>query len=106
MAKGRKTGGRKKGTPNKVNALAHMAFLAAFQRRIDDLDRWIRETGDGFEAVHFLSDGTKIPYLERNPAKAAEILTRLAEYHFPRKAAVALTDSDGGPVRVVFKIEE
>jgi hypothetical protein len=84
MARGQKTGGRTKGTENKVTAEMRAMFKAVFEKRLADLDRWIIETGDGFEATHFLADGTSIPYLERNPGKAAELLTRLAEFHIPK----------------------
>lgn len=81
---GERRGGRKKGVPNKVTAEARDAFKAIYEGRIEDLDRWIRETGDGFEAVHFLQDGTKIPYIEKNPGKASDILTRMAEHFVPK----------------------
>ena len=100
MAKGRKTGGRQKGTPNKSTGLGRLVFLAAFERKVADLERWITETGDGFQAIHFLADGTQIPYMEKNPAKAAELLTRLAEYHLPKQAAVQVTGAEGGAIRV------
>jgi hypothetical protein len=42
MAKGVKTGGRKKGTPNKVTASVKEAFKEAFDRRggVDALVQW------------------------------------------------------------------
>lgn len=76
--------GRKKGSPNKTTAEAREAFRMVYEGRLADLDRWIRETGDGFRAVHFLQDGTKIPYLEKNPGKAAELVARLAEHFVPK----------------------
>ena len=100
MAKGRKTGGRKKGTPNHVTAEDRAAFRMVYERRLADLDRWIRETGDGFEAVHFLQDGTKIPYLERNPGKASDLLLRMAEHFVPKLTRNEVVGGDGGPLVV------
>lgn len=42
MAKGQKTGGRRKGTPNKLTASIKGAFTEAFDRRggVDALVRW------------------------------------------------------------------
>ena len=103
MAPGRKTGGRQKGTPNKISSQKKLAFLATFGRLEGDLERWIKETAEGFQTVHFLTDGTAIPYLEKNPGKAADILIRMAEFHFPRIARSEITGQDGGPVEFVIR---
>jgi len=50
-----------------------------------------------------LTDGTAIPYLEKNPGKAADILIRMAEFHFPRIARSEITGQDGGPVEFVIR---
>ncbi len=83
--------GRKKGTPNKTTAEAREAFRMVYEGRLSDLDRWLKETGDGFRAVHFLADGKKIPYLEKNPGKAAELLTRMAEHFVPKLQRIEKT---------------
>jgi hypothetical protein len=77
-----------------------------YERQLDALDRWLRETGDGFQAIHFLSDGTQIPYLEKNPGKAADLLIRMAEHFVPKLNRTELTGKDGAPLRAVFRIEE
>lgn len=84
-----KTGGRKKGVPNKINSVAREAFLALFRKFMDagDLEKWIRQTGDS-----------------GNPGKAAELLLRMAEYHFP-KAPTEITGKDGEPVTLDFRID-
>jgi hypothetical protein len=98
--------GRKPGVPNKTTDEDRRAFRMVYERRLGDLDRWIKETGDGFEAVHFLKDGTKIPYQEKNPGKAADILVRMAQHFVPTLARTEVTGEDGGPLRAVFRIEE
>jgi len=77
-----------------------------YERRLDDLDRWLIETGDGFTAIHFLSDGTQIPYLEKDPGRAAGMLISMAEHFVPKLNRTELTGAGGGPVRAVFRIEE
>jgi hypothetical protein len=98
---GERRGGRKRGTPNKVTAEARKAFQMIYEGRLADLDRWIRETGDGFEAVHFLADGTRCKYTERNPGKAADLLLRMAEHFVPKLSRREIVGEGGGPVRVV-----
>jgi hypothetical protein len=50
MAKGRKTGGRRKGTPNKATASVRAAWLAAFDTLggADGLATWARANPDRF----------------------------------------------------------
>lgn len=104
MRGGKRVGaGRKKGIPNKLTQDAREAFRMVYEGRLADLDRWIRETGDGFEAIHFLSDGTKIPYLEKNPGKAADLLCRMAEHFVPKLAHTQLTGEGGGPLEMVIR---
>lgn len=88
MAKGFKSGGRKKGTPNKVTSTAREAFLAMFHRLSPNIEGWIAETA------------------EKDPGKAAELVLRMAEYHFPKLGRQELTGKDGEPIRAVFRIEE
>lgn len=76
-----------------------------YERRLEDLDRWIKETGDGFEAVHFLADGTKVPYLEKNPGKASDLMLRMAQHFVPTLARTEVTGKDGEPLRASFSID-
>ena len=100
MALGKKTGGRKRGVPNKLTSIAKQSFLATFGHLEKDIRRWIQETGDGFTAIHFLADGEQIPYLEKNPGKAADLMLRMAEFHFPKLGRTEVTGADGGPLVV------
>jgi hypothetical protein len=96
--------GRKKGTPNKVTRDARAAFTAVYEKRLEDLDRWLTETGDGFEAVHFLRDGTAIPYNKKNPGLAADILTRMAEHFVPKLQRVEKTIADASDEELLQEI--
>lgn len=105
MAKGRKTGGRTKGVPNKVTSAARESFLATFDSLKPDLERWVRETAEGWEAQRVTKDGAVVTLIEgRDPAKAADLVIRMAEYHFPKLGRTEVTGQDGGPVRVAFSI--
>ena len=101
---GERRGGRKKGVPNKVTAEARSAFQMVYEARLGDLDRWIRETGDGFEAVHFLQDGTKIPYLEKNPGKAASLIAQLAEHFVPKLQRIEKGISDASDDELLAEV--
>jgi hypothetical protein len=100
---GERRGGRKKGTPNRVTADAREAFRMVYEGRLGDLDRWIKETGDGYQAVHFLADGTKIPYVEKNPGKASDLLLRMAEHFVPKLARHEHVGDGGGAVKIVIR---
>lgn len=107
MAKGKKTGGRAKGVPNKTTAEAREAFRLVYQGRLGDLDRWIRETGDGFNAVKIVvADGVvqEVPYIEKNPGKAAELLTRMAEHFVPKLQRVEKGISDATDEELLAEI--
>jgi hypothetical protein len=101
---GERRGGRKPGAPNKKTEAARLAFQMVYEERLDDLNRWLKETGDGFEAIHFLSDGTECKYIERNPAKAAELLLRMAEHFVPKLQHVEMTGKDGEKLNVNVSI--
>jgi hypothetical protein len=101
--KGERRGGRKKGTPNHITVDARKAFQMVYEGRLKDLNRWIKETGDGFPAVHFLSDGTRCSYIERNPGKAADLLLRMAEHFVPKLERHEVVGEGGGPVEFVIR---
>lgn len=96
--------GRPKGSPNKTTAEAREAFRLIYEGRLGDLDRWLKETGDGFKAVHFLADGTKIPYIEKNPGKAAELLARMAEHFVPKLQRTEKTIADASDEELLAEV--
>ena len=74
--------GRPKGVPNKVTSAARQAFLATFTRLEGDLEGWIRQTA------------------EEDPGKAADLLIRMAEYHFPKLARSEVSGPEGDPLTI------
>lgn len=88
MALWQKTGGRAKGTMNKVTADVRAAIAAFAEANVPKLQTWL-------DAV-----------AEKDPARAAELLLRALEYHIPK---VSRTEFSGEVVnteplirRVVF----
>lgn len=109
MAIGRKTGGRRKGTPNKVTGAARSAFMATFQRLEPDLETWLQQLANGWdEEVTIQKPGqdpvTMIKRVGKDPGKAADILVRMAEYHFPKLGRQELVGEGGGAI--VFRMED
>jgi hypothetical protein len=114
MAKGRKTGGRVKGVPNKVTGEAREAFRAVYEGRLSDLDRWIQETGDGFEVPMRLKTGEplidpetskpRMMKIGKDPGKAADLLLRMAEHFIPKLQRHEQTGEGGGPIRTSLEV--
>ena len=83
---GRRPGaGRPKGSANKVTTAQREAFLATFHRLAPDLEGWIRRAA------------------EENPAKAADLVVRMAEYHVPKQNRMELAGDGGGAVQIVVQ---
>ena len=87
MAHGRKTGGRKKGTPNKVPSAKRQAIMESGGDL--PLDYMLRVMRDARADTERRDD----------MAKAA------APYLHPKLAAVEHTGKDGGPIESVTRIE-
>lgn len=106
--KGKKTGGRRKGTPNHVTSAARTAFLAVFGKLEKDLEGWIRETASGVErpleiggVVVLGKDDKPLTYRHgADPGKAADLVLRMAEYHYPKLSRAEVTGKDGGAVSI------
>lgn len=83
MAKGRKTGGRAKGTPNKATTDVRAAIALFAESNIEKVQVWLER-------------GAK-----RNPLGAAKVFAMMLEYHVPKLARTEVTGENGGPVRLV-----
>lgn len=79
---GERRGGRKKGTPNRTTADARTAFAMLVQDSLPELRGWLTRTG------------------KDDPARALEIVIKLAEYHIPKLARTEVTGRGGGPVKL------
>ena len=83
MAKGRKTGGRAEGTPNKSTAAAREAIARFVDGNADRLQGWLDE-------IH----------KERGAEAAFRCFSDLIEYHVPKLSRTELTGENNGPVKL------
>ena len=78
--KGKKTGGRQQGTPNKATKGVRQAIALLAERNVAQLECWL------------------IRVAKRDPAKAADLLLKAIEYHIPKLARSEVTGKDGLPL--------
>jgi hypothetical protein len=107
MAKGRKTGGRAKGTPNKTTQVERELFKMVYDNRLQDLDRWLQETGDGYEAIKILvvdKEVQIVKHMVRDPGRAADILTRMAEHFTPKLQRIEKGIADASDAELLAEV--
>ncbi len=78
MAKGRKTGGRAPGTPNKATTDVRAAIATFASANVEKMGEWLNSVED--------------------PAKKLDLYLRAIEYHIPKLGRQEHTGADGGPV--------
>lgn len=108
MALGRKTGGRKKGSKNKVSSEGRAVLLAIVEKRLPDLDAMIEDTWRGIEIEKTMPgpNGQPITVLGRlnaDPSRAAKLVLEAAEYCYPKLGRLEHTGEGGGPVEFVIR---
>jgi hypothetical protein len=79
MAKGKKTGGRQAGTPNRATQAAREAIAAFVDGNADRLQGWLDQIAE-----------------EKGPQAAFECFSTLLEYHVPKLARQEVTGPNGG----------
>lgn len=94
-----KSGGRAKGTPNKVTSVAREAWSLAWETTAPKVADWLEEVAKG------KPEDDNGPGRPPDPAKAAELAIRMAEYHVPKLAQQQLTGAEGEPVAVTVHID-
>ena len=94
MARGVKTGGRKPGTPNKINAEFRETVRLLLEANAANVARWLELVAEGSEDV------------KPDPARALDLLSRLAEFAAPKLARTEHVGQDGGPInsRIVLEV--
>jgi hypothetical protein len=83
MAKGKKTGGRQTGTPNKATAAAREAIARFVDGNADRLQGWLDEIA-----------------AEKGAQAAFECFSTLLEYHVPKLARQEVTGPNGDKLKV------
>ena len=89
MAKGRKTGGRVAGVPNRSTANAREAIAAFVEQQTPRLGHLLER----IEA-------------EEGPLAAFRCIQDLVEYHVPKLARTEVTGADGGPQVIRYEWSE
>lgn len=107
MAKGRKTGGRKPGQPNKATLQAREAIALFVNRNAHRLQGWLDQIADGIREpdqppTEENPEGLKGDWLvSPDPKRAFELFQSVIEYHVPKLGRIEHTDSEGKPLPVV-----
>lgn len=83
-----KAGGRKKGTPNKQTAEFRETVRKLLEDNSANVGRWLTQVAEG--------DGTDSG--KPDPAKALDLLCKLAEYAAPKLNRTEHVGEGGGPV--------
>jgi hypothetical protein len=95
MAHGRKTGGRKAGTPNKATSDARIAISEIVDGHTHKLTEWIDTVAEGIHKTDPSTGKTTDEYLIRpNPAKAFDMFHSLLEFHVPKLTRVQVDTND------------
>lgn len=87
-----KTGGRIKGTPNKVNREFRETVRKLLDDNADNVGTWITQVAEGHGEN------------KADPAKALDLLAKLAEFAAPKLGRVEHTGKDGGPMESVTRV--
>lgn len=90
-----KTGGRVAGTPNKATAEFRTTIAKLLDDNADNVGRWLLLVAEG--------DGTDTG--RPDPAKALDLLAKLAEFAAPKLNRTEVTGDGGGPVQQSIKVE-
>lgn len=97
-------GGRPKGVPNKTTTKARARFLEAFRRNEVNLDKWLGEVANGWTENRMQPGGKLVEvHVGKDPAKAAELMIRMAEYHFPKLGRLEHVGEGGGALQVIVR---
>ena len=92
MAKGIKTGGRKSGTPNKVNQEFRETVTKLLEENTENVSLWLAK----------VAEGDPINEVKPDPAKALDLLSKLAEYAAPKLARTEHVGDNKNPVSISF----
>jgi hypothetical protein len=103
MAKGRKTGGRRAGTPNKITLEQRALVKTLLDKKLPDLEAMIDETRFGIEIEKETETGTVVGRLNADPKGAAELMIKLMEFSIPKLGRMEHVGDEGGPMRVVIR---
>lgn len=87
-----KSGGRVAGTPNKATVEFRQTVTALLEKNAANVDLWLQRVAEG--------EGDVKP----DPAKALDLLARLAEYAAPKLNRTEHTGEGGGAVKQEMRV--
>lgn len=87
--------GRPKGTPNKVNQEFRETVRRLLEDNSENFGRWLTQVAEG--------DGTD--HGKPDPAKALDLIAKLAEFAAPKLGRVEHVGDDAQPMRQITRIE-
>ena len=82
--------GRPRGSPNKSTAEVRESVARLISMNIEDADEWLSMVAYGDEELGVKPD----------PAKALDLLHKMAEFHIPKLARTEVTGADNGPLTI------
>lgn len=97
MATRSKTGGRAKGVPNKATVEFRQAVTRVLEDNADNYGKWLKQVAEGYGR----GDDKVMP----DPAKALDLVAKLAEYAAPKLNRVEHTGKGGNTIQVASRIE-
>lgn len=89
-----KTGGRVAGTPNKATTEFRQTVRKLLEDNADNVGRWLTIVAEG--------DGTENG--KPDPAKALDLLAKLAEFAAPKLGRTEHVGEGGGPVKTSIEV--
>jgi hypothetical protein len=96
--KRQKTGGRTKGTPDKITAEFRETVRRLLEDNKENFGKWLAQVANG------TLDKEGKPLVGADPAKALDLIVKLAEFAAPKLGRVEHTGADGGAVETVTRI--
>lgn len=105
MAKGYKTGGRAPGTPNKATTEFRQTIAAMLEKNASNVDLWLQQVAVGFPDETGPDGKVVVKGVPGDPAKALDLLAKLAEFGAPKLSRAELVGDDENPLQVVGRIE-
>ena len=94
MAKGVKTGGRQPGSLNKATKDFRATVTKVLETNAENVGKWLEDVATGGK------DPSKA-----DPAKALDLLAKLAEYAAPKLNRTEHVGDGGGEIKTVSRIE-
>jgi len=86
-----KTGGRARGTPNKITKDFRDTVTKVLESNADNVGKWLKA----------VAEGDPVAETKPDPGKALDLLAKLAEYAAPKLARTEHVGDGGGPVRII-----